>query len=343
MTRYALILTATVILVGCADTGYLTVNGQRVLISGKAVRVGEKPQAIAGKAGPVQTTNVDTSNPDDMALRRSPSITAQQIDNILQKYNSPATGSGKDFVELGQQYGIDPAYALAFFIHESSAGTTGVAVQTKNIGNIVCAGYATCIGRFRSYSTWREALEDWYKLLNTEYIPKGLDTVDKVVPVYAPAVENDVDAYVTSVETSVHEWRSQSTARHTITDQENIGARFYDRNCAVEIWGTLANCQHWGTDFLAPQGSNVYLPYAATFLDIGSYGPGPMEGQYVEFRLNDGCVFYAGHLQNVPTFDTDQFAESGTVIGQTNNKAHVHVQIKCNGELKDYEAYEKEH
>ena len=37
---------------------------------------------------------------------------------------------------LGIKYGINPAYALAFFVHESGCGTKGVARFTKSLGNI---------------------------------------------------------------------------------------------------------------------------------------------------------------------------------------------------------------
>ncbi len=47
-----------------------------------------------------------------------PTIDAAVVDAVLAKYGSPAAGTGRAWVQLGQQYGIDPAYALAFFIHE---------------------------------------------------------------------------------------------------------------------------------------------------------------------------------------------------------------------------------
>ena len=41
---------------------------------------------------------------------------------------------------------------------------------THNVGNIICAGYATCYGRFRDYDTWSQGIEDWYKLIAREYV-----------------------------------------------------------------------------------------------------------------------------------------------------------------------------
>jgi hypothetical protein len=144
-----------------------------------------------------------------------PTITIEQIDTILQSYNSPATGSGRDFYNLGVQYGIDPAYAVAFFIHESSAGTNsgwaGIkpdGSSTHNVGNIICAGYGTCYNRFRDYGSWAEGIEDWYKLLDQEYI-NGRDayTVEQIIPIYAPSFENNVPGYIDAVNSLIQGWR----------------------------------------------------------------------------------------------------------------------------------------
>lgn len=134
-------------------------------------------------------------------------IPGTSIDAILATYSSPAVGSGNDWVELGKQYGIDPMYGIAFFVMESTAGTAqGWAgwkpdgSSTHNIGNIICAGYPTCYGRFRDYGSWREGIEDWFQLLSVEYIQgRGAHTLEQIIPIYAPAFENDVPNYVATV------------------------------------------------------------------------------------------------------------------------------------------------
>src|SRR5690242_19041073 len=47
---------------------------------------------------------------------RPPSLSAAQIDAILGEYPSPALGLGPVLYDLAVQYGIDPAYALSFFV-----------------------------------------------------------------------------------------------------------------------------------------------------------------------------------------------------------------------------------
>jgi hypothetical protein len=147
----------------------------------------------------------------------APSISAATIDRVLAEYGSPAAGTGQIWVDLGLQYGLDPAYALAFFIHESGAGTApgwaghkSEGGTTHNIGNIICAGYATCYGRFRDYPDWRTGIEDWYRLIAVEYVQwRGVHTVEQIIPIYAPAFENDVSGYVHVVEGLVNEWRAE--------------------------------------------------------------------------------------------------------------------------------------
>ena len=60
------------------------------------------------------------------------------------------------------------------------------------------------------YKTWEEGFADWYLLISDQYVRKwNLTTVDQIVPVYAPSSDNnDVQAYIASVERAVDTWRS---------------------------------------------------------------------------------------------------------------------------------------
>lgn len=153
----------------------------------------------------------------DYNLQGPPSLTPDQIERVLKAYGSPAVGTGHDWYNLGLKYGIDPAFALAFFIHESGAGTNpnwaGLKPDgqtTHNVGNIICAGYPSCYGRFRDYATWAEGIEDWYRLIDVEYIQgRGTKTVAEIVPIYAPSFENDVAGYINVVQRLVDEWRTR--------------------------------------------------------------------------------------------------------------------------------------
>ena len=147
-----------------------------------------------------------------------PSLTAEQIDEILERYGSPAQGVGEISVSLSMEYCIDVAYLLGFFRHESTFGTApnwaGLkpgGLTTHNVGNITCAGYATCAGRFRDYPNWEEGIRDWFRLILEEYVAgRGTITLEEIIPIYAPKADrNNPDAYVKAVRGYIQEWRGQ--------------------------------------------------------------------------------------------------------------------------------------
>jgi hypothetical protein len=145
----------------------------------------------------------------DHQVMAPPSVGAALIDEVLARWNSPASGQGALFYDLGVQYGIDPAYALAFYIHESGCGTKGVARFTMSIGNIrATPGYRDYEG-YRAYDSWEASIADWYKLIKELYVDAwGLRTVAQIIPTYAPAADhNDPAAYINSVIGLVDSWQ----------------------------------------------------------------------------------------------------------------------------------------
>jgi len=152
---------------------------------------------------------------DDLTLACPAQLDAAQIDAILAGYGSPAAGTGAAWIDEGARVGINPEIALAFFVHESSAGTApGWAgwkpdgTSTHNVGNLICTPGWQCYGRFRDYPSWEAGIADWYRLIAVEYIEgRGHRTVEDVIPVYAPSIENDVSGYIGAVRALVQQWR----------------------------------------------------------------------------------------------------------------------------------------
>ena len=139
----------------------------------------------------------------------SPSLSAAKIDQILANAGSPAVGTGQTFYNDSLTYGIDDSVALAFFHHESGYGTSGAAVDTHNMGNIVCTDGYDCIGRFRAYPSWQAGIDDWYRLIKDVYISQGHTTVESIIPIYAPSSDNnDCSAYISAVESDVQNWKA---------------------------------------------------------------------------------------------------------------------------------------
>ncbi len=146
--------------------------------------------------------------PGEHSVFGAPSLSAQAINAILCQAQSPACGTGQALYEYGAQAGIDPAYALAFFNHESSFGKAGIARVTRALGNIRCTpGYA-CYQGFRAYNSWQAGYQDWYALIAWYARELHKSTVEQIVPTYAPASENDPGAYIQAVVSSVSAWHT---------------------------------------------------------------------------------------------------------------------------------------
>ena len=137
-----------------------------------------------------------------------PSLSAHFLDQVLSAAGSPAAGTGQGLYDLSMQYQIDDAYALAVFQKESSFGSSGAGFENHALGNIVCAGYPTCNGRFRWYPSWQDGYQDFYRLISQEYVARGLSTVETITPVYAPSSENDTGLYIQQVCQSMLAFRS---------------------------------------------------------------------------------------------------------------------------------------
>ena len=143
-----------------------------------------------------------------------PTITAAFINRVLSTYHSPAAGKGQALYDMGVQYGIDPAFALAFFLHESGFGTAGEATKTLSLGNLRCYDGSTCVdqdrGGYASYPSWEAGFQAWYELIRNYYVvQKGLTTVDTIIPVYAPTADhNDEAAYITSLKHALDTWHA---------------------------------------------------------------------------------------------------------------------------------------
>ena len=154
------------------------------------------------------SVRVSSSVSDVRLVGGRPSLSVAFINRVLSVAGSPAVGLGQTLYDESAKTGIDDAVALGFFQHESTFGRYGVATVTNSLGNIICAGAARCVGRFRWYPSWQAGAIDWYMLLSTQYLAHGLVTLEQIVPVYAPASENNVSAYITAVRSAVLAWRT---------------------------------------------------------------------------------------------------------------------------------------
>lgn len=176
-----------------------------------------------------RSTAVSISPNSSYILTGKPTISAAFINRVLAAYGSPASGKGQALYTLGVKYGIDPVYALAFFLHESRFGTTGEAAVTLSLGNERCiqdrpcmntAGTACQSGQscYAKMESWEDGFDHWYQLILYGYVQGKVTiplvghvctTVDQIIPVYAPSADNnDVAAYIASIKHAVDTWRA---------------------------------------------------------------------------------------------------------------------------------------
>ncbi len=156
-----------------------------------------------GIAAPVGSSMASSS------ILGPPSLSVAFLNRVLAAYHSPAMGLGSVLYQDSVTFGIDDAYPLAFFLHESSMGNNGVAAVTHSLGNIRCTPGWSCYSGYRSYATWVAGFLDWFHLISSEYLPRHLSTVVSIIPVYAPSADhNDEYAYITAVLSAVSSWHA---------------------------------------------------------------------------------------------------------------------------------------
>ena len=144
-----------------------------------------------------------------------PSLSAAFIDQVLDRAGSPATGLGDQFIKLSLQTGINAAYVLAIFHHESDYGLTGEARASRSPGNMRCLDQAYysdlqtwCKNAYAWFPSWLNGLVAMYRLLaGPLYVGAGLTTIVQVLTRWAPPGDNNNDqAYISAVESDVTDW-----------------------------------------------------------------------------------------------------------------------------------------
>lgn len=104
------------------------------------------------------------------------------IDRFLDYYNSPMRGSGKDFVDVADKYGLDYRILPAVALHESALG------KLVPPGSYNAWGWAVFTGQQTGaeFDTWAHGMETVAKGLRKGYVDDGLLTPEKIQPRYAP-------------------------------------------------------------------------------------------------------------------------------------------------------------
>jgi hypothetical protein len=168
-------------------------------------------QALPHRPAPLGATPISTA---PLPLAGKPSLDATRVNGILDAYKSPLKGQGKAIVALSAHYNVDDAVALAFFVMESRAGTQREAVVTRSFGNLRPMPNAPAMDGYRQYDSWLEGATEWFQVMRTLYLDTmKLNTIEEIVPVYAPATDNNQPpAMIAGIHQLVACWRGNAAA-----------------------------------------------------------------------------------------------------------------------------------
>ena len=168
------------------------------------------PVTVPTPTAQSQTTPAPQHGTTPYTVVAAPSLSVSFINEVLATYRSPAAGKGQALYDLGLKSGIDPAFALAFFMHESSFGTKGEATKSLSLGNLRCIPNYRCADNFAQFDTWEDGFKAWFQLIRNLYIAQwGLTTIDKIIPRYAPQADNNNEAnYIASLKHAIGTWHA---------------------------------------------------------------------------------------------------------------------------------------
>ncbi len=154
--------------------------------------------------------------PSRYVMASKPTVSADQINGVLAHHNSTAAGLGQTVYDLAVKYGIDDAYVLVTFGHESSFGTAGEARSSLSPGNLRCVGQGfedlrpTCRDDYAWFPTWKEGFEALYRLLaGSLYAGDGRIIPELIIPRFAPQADNNDEAgYIAALKGGIDAMRA---------------------------------------------------------------------------------------------------------------------------------------
>ena len=169
---------------------------------------------------------------DTIVVGVAPRITKDLFRRVLNEANSPAAGEAEAGYDAVVSEGIDPAFALAIFHHESEYGHKGVTPKytTKNPGNcrtsVTGKGYVIDTdveqtidgidlppsgrGSFVRFERWADGWRDLARrLIDPTYVyaKEGRRSIAQIIPRFAPAEDrNKPENYIAAVLSDMNRW-----------------------------------------------------------------------------------------------------------------------------------------
>ncbi len=140
-----------------------------------------------------------------------------QINTILKGTGLAEYGS--DIMQNSQEYGVNPAFALAMFRKEANFATPNTrAYNNRNPGNIIATGNCRGLpadsscngnygeistdGRFGVYASMSDGIKAYFMLLNNEYksgTNRNCSNIPCIINVYCPPSDCDTPIYIIQI------------------------------------------------------------------------------------------------------------------------------------------------
>ena len=112
-----------------------------------------------------------------VVLNQTPDNRVSKLRTFLQSYNSPLADFSSVFIKAADKYGIDWKLVPCISGVES---TFGKAIPYNSYN-----AYGWANGEYY-FQSWEDSIEIVSRTLRANYYNRGVDTVEKIAPIYAP-------------------------------------------------------------------------------------------------------------------------------------------------------------
>jgi hypothetical protein len=125
-----------------------------------------------------QVTHRQSTRADGVSVVGAPSLPAATVDAIFTRIGSPMAGAGKVVEQASRETQIDDAFALGVWWVETNSGEAGVGRADRNPGSVRGSpGYPSAFDGYTIYPSYTAAVVDWFNILKSRYINRGLTSV----------------------------------------------------------------------------------------------------------------------------------------------------------------------
>lgn len=148
------------------------------------------------------------SHAEDPSVLGPTRLDSTLVNSIFQHAGSPMNGTGDVVVQASRETNIDAAFALAVWWAETNDGAAGVGINNHNPGGVrSSSGYPVDSGNFTVYPSYGAAIEDWFQIVKSRYIDRGLTTVASIS---GPYVGGNTGSWVSKVINYMNTYRAQA-------------------------------------------------------------------------------------------------------------------------------------